>query len=694
MEKIYHSLKYFVCAAAFLILSLTVAFRAEAAETHTGSLQTNRASGVVTYKVEGLDLAADSSLKIQVKNTSTNALWEDDITLDSGNCADGVYTGIISLSDLKYDFAAYSVSAVIGEETVSLGNADFTIHTAKAGLKVTGNNGAVSRTATLTSAESAGDVLVPGTDNQVSIRIWNKNRAESTATTVGAAAALTGTKTWTIDTSKAGNYYGTWYAKAVVTNSKNWTGSYTLATAEYAVVPTATSFTTKKTTALEKKKSFGIYLKGLKNVFGIKGINFRVYNSKGKQVASIKGKAKKADGSYYYAAVTMKKLKYNLDRYTVKAVLTDKNGKTYQLGKTTSSDQRLRKGTFTVTKKKNASCSYKLSSAYVPGNFKKVEIVLYQVKSGKNKKLGTYKMKASSGKKNYSVTVHNENKGTFKVKVYGTAAWGTKYSLGSQTFKLKKSDMGKNGWYYEKYKGKKYKFYYVNNVKQTDLTKVLKLKKSSSTNINNFYIEVNRAACTVTVYMYNDETEKYDIPINTFTVCVGADVWSTAGAGSLNTKTSFTPLGNYSICTNGQSVKYTLKPMNEPDGSVVYARWATHIVGNVYFHSIAVGSQSHYALPASTYNRLGTACSAGCIRMAVADAKWIYDYASTGSKVKIVKGNKSKPGPLGKAKTIKVKAGINYDPTDPGVPDSRKKKDYKAKRISGYRTKSGKKVGY
>ena len=147
--------------------------------------------------------------------------------------------------------------------------------------------------------------------------------------------------------------------------------------------------------------------------------------------------------------------------------------------------------------------------------------------------------------------------------------------------------------------------------------------------------------------MYNDETEKYDIPINTFTVCVGADVWSTAGAGSLNTKTSFTPLGNYSICTNGQSVKYTLKPMNEPDGSVVYARWATHIVGNVYFHSIAVGSQSHYALPASTYNRLGTACSAGCIRMAVADAKWIYDYASTGSKVKIVKGNKSKPGPLG-----------------------------------------------
>lgn len=694
MKKIFGFLKYSICAAVFLTLSLMVTFHAEAATVHTGFVQTNRASGIVTYKVQGLDLTADSSLKIQVVNTSTKAVWEDDITLSSENCADGVYTGTFSLRDLKYDFGTYSVTAVIGEETVALGSVDFTIHTGKAGLKVTGNNGVAARTVTLTVAEAAGDVLVPGTDNQVSIQIWNKNRAESTATTVGAATALNGTKTWTIDTSKAGNYYGTWCAKAVVTNAKNWTGSYTLASAEYAVVPTADSFTTNKTSALEKKKSFGIYLKGLKNVFGIKEINFRLYNSAGKQVATVKGTAKKADGSYYYAAVTMKKLKYKLGRYTVRAVLTDKNGKSYQLGKTTSSDQRLKKGAFTVTKKKNASCSYKISGIYVPGGFKKVEIILYQVKSGKNKKLGTYKMKASSGKKNYSVTVKNEIKGTLQAKVYGTATWGTKYSLGSQKFKLKKSDMGKNGWYYEKYKGKKYKFFYVNNVKQTDLTKVLKLKKSSSSHTNKFYIEVNRAACVVTVYQYNDETEKYDIPVNTFTVCVGADVWSNAGAGSLNTKTSFTPLGNYSVCTNGQSVKYTLKPMNEPDGSVVYARWATHIVGNVYFHSIAVGGQSHYALPASTYNRLGTACSAGCIRMAVADAKWIYDYVSTGTRVKIVKGNKSKPGPLGKAKTIKVKGGINYDPTDPGVPDSRKKKDYKAKRISGYRTKSGKKVGY
>ena len=92
--------------------------------------------------------------------------------------------------------------------------------------------------------------------------------------------------------------------------------------------------------------------------------------------------------------------------------------------------------------------------------------------------------------------------------------------------------------------------------------------------------------------------------------------------------------------------------MHEPDGSTVYARWATHIVGNVYFHSIAVGTQSHYALPAVTYNKLGKPASAGCIRMAVADAKWIYDYTSTGNTIKIVKGSTKKPGPLGKSTTI------------------------------------------
>lgn len=683
----------FVFTALMLTLS-TMTVCTEAATTQSASLSTNRTSGVVTYTVKGLDLTVDSKLDIQAVNTTTKkSAWEKSVTLDETNCKEGIYTGTFSLEDVKYVFANYTVTIAIGETKLTAGTADLSIHTTKAALSVTGGNGSASRTAALTSKETTGGVLVPGEGNQVAIQVWNKNRAESTATTVGNAAALKGTQSWAIDVSKAGNYYGTWSAKAVVTNSK-WTGSYTLASTQYNVLPTCTSFTTKKTASLEKKKSFGIYLKGLSNTFGISSVTFQVFNSSGKQVATLTGQKKDTAGTYYYKAVSMKTLKYNLDLYKIKAVIVDNNNKTCTLTNETQANQRLKKGTVTVTKKKNAACTYKITGAYIPGNIKKIEFRIYQIKAGKKKKIGTYNAKASSNKKSYSVSVKNESKGSFQVKAYGTTAWGSKLLLDKENFNLKKSDLGKNGWYYEKYNGKKYKFYYINNVKQQDLTDILKLKKSSATNTNKFYIEINRAACVVTIYMYNEETNKYDIPVKTCTVCVGSDTSTVAGAGGLNQNSYYTPIGTYSVCTNGQSVKYSLKPMYEPNNRILYARWTTHIVGNVYFHSIAVGSQSHYALPAARYNLLGTPASAGCIRMAVADAKWIYDYTSTGNKVKIVKGNAKKPGPLGKAKTIKVKGGINYDPTDPGVPDSRKKKDYKAKRISGYMTKKGKKVGY
>ena len=135
--------------------------------------------------------------------------------------------------------------------------------------------------------------------------------------------------------------------------------------------------------------------------------------------------------------------------------------------------------------------------------------------------------------------------------------------------------------------------------------------------------------------------------------------------------------------------------MTEPDKSKVYARWTTHIVGNVYFHAIAVSKKSHTALNYKTYNKLGTPASAGCIRMTVADAKWIYDNIKTGTKVKIIKGSKNTPGPLGKPATIRIKSSkVKYDPTDPAISDSTKQKDYKECRITGYMKKNGTKVGY
>lgn len=280
------------------------------------------------------------------------------------------------------------------------------------------------------------------------------------------------------------------------------------------------------------------------------------------------------------------------------------------------------------------------------------------------------KIKGKKVGSDFSFTVNAATAGTDSNNGGGTAATGKK-----------------NGWSYEKYDGKTYKFYYENGKKLTDLTGKVSLGRLS--------MELNRAAGVVTVYAYDSETSSYCIPVKAFTVSVGRNISSNSTSKGLTLSSSFTPLGTYSVCSNGVAVKYSLKPMHEPDGSTVYARWATHVVGNVYFHAIAVGSKSHKALNYKTYNKLGSPASAGCIRMTVADAKWIYDHAGTGTAVKVVKGSSKTPGPLGKPATIKIKSSkVKYDPTDPEISDSTKAKDYKAKRISGYMKKNGTKVGY
>lgn len=693
-EKIHILRHLFTFFAVLFLFAGFTAVPANAAE-HSANVSVNRTSGVCSYTVQGLDISQTGSFTLSVAHKSTQSVaLQQNISLTSANCTNGTYTGSFSLEALNNDYDEYTVSIMIGSTTISAGTCDFSIHTNNLTMNVSGDAGEAARTVTISSSEPAGGVIIPGADKQVYVAAWPQGTDEAAAKTIALKTPFTESgMSFNVNIAQAGTSYGNWNAKLVLENSKTGT-SQTLAASTYKISPTQTSFTVKKTKALEKKKAFSVSLNGLKNAYGVKKISFRIYNSKGKKVTTVTGTKMKSDGSQYYAEIKLKKLGYLLDSYTIKAVLTDNNGKTKTLDASALADERVKTGTLSVTKKSNATCVYKLSNAYIPGNIKKVRFVLYQLNGSKKKKIQTYEVTGTAGKKTIKYQVHNEEKGKFKLRVYGYTTWGKKIFLNEETYRLRKKDMGKNGWFYEKYAGKTYKFYYVNNVKQTDLTKILNLKKSSSSNTNRLYIEVNRAASAVTIYLYNEETKKYDIPVKTCAVSVGADTWTKAGTSGLNEDSSYTPIGTYSVCTNGQSVKYTLKPMNEPDGSVLYARWATHIVGNVYFHAIAVGAQSHYSLPYYTYNRLGSPASAGCIRMTVADAKWIYDYASTGTTVKINVGNSKKPGPLGKAPVIKTTSGINYDPTDPAVPDSRKKADYKAKKISGYMTKRGKRVGY
>lgn len=189
----------------------------------------------------------------------------------------------------------------------------------------------------------------------------------------------------------------------------------------------------------------------------------------------------------------------------------------------------------------------------------------------------------------------------------------------------------KNGWYYEG----GYKFYYKNGVKQLDLDGILPKQ-------SNYYIKVNRKACTVTVYA-KDGNNGYIIPVKRFACSVGKP----------NTPT---PVGTFYT-----PAKYRWHTLMGPS----YGQYCTRITGSILFHSVAGKNMTSYNLDARDYNMLGQPASHGCVRLCVRDAKWIYDNCSLKTKVTIY--DASSPGPLGKPSTIKIPLWQTWDPTDPNI---------------------------
>lgn len=689
-----HKKKFIALPAVFMIAIVVAVFaispNAKAAQ-YSADVNADRENGVCNYTLAGIDTAQTSGMttKVTYKDESENTVTvlEQPVTFTAENCQNGQYSGSFSLSDLStYAYREYTVSFLMSDGTPveAAAKCDFSIHRDKFTLDVAGYKSKTNRTISLVNKEN--DIIIPGKDSQIQLSILKKNGKDEKK--VGTATVIpTATKSWDVDFTKYCNTYGTYYARFTVINSKLSGGSELLAQKEFNLALTYGKIGSKSTSKTEKNQTFRVFVEKVNSALVVKNVTFNIYNSAGKLVCTEKG-VHNGTSTYYYSDIPLKTINYKFGNYKIEVSVTDNAGIVRILKKTGTASVRVKTGTLTVTKLANGTAKFRLKNAYIPGNIKSVRFKVYSIKNGKRtlikKLIGVYSNKTYIANYQYMVS------GRTQVVACGYTQWNKEIKFKTKEFSVKSSEVGKNGWRYEKYAGKVYKFYYKNGEKLTDLTNVLKLKKGNK----KLKIVVNRAACCVTIYAYDSQKKDYIIPVKTCTVSVGRDTATTSGAAGLSISSSYTPLGSYSISSNGTAAKYSLKPMGEPDGSTVYARWASHVVGNVYFHAIAVGSQSHYALRASNYNKLGSAASAGCIRMTVADAKWLYDYAAVGSSVKIEKGNSKKPGPLGKAATIKIAESINYDPTDPSVPAATKKKDYKAGRISGYMTSKGKKVGY
>lgn len=66
-----------------------------------------------------------------------------------------------------------------------------------------------------------------------------------------------------------------------------------------------------------------------------------------------------------------------------------------------------------------------------------------------------------------------------------------------------------------------------------------------------------------------------------------------------------------------------------------YARYWTHIVDDIFFHSVLFNRRDADSLHGGSYGNLGSNVSHGCVRLYVEDAKWIYYYCPPGTTVKI-----------------------------------------------------------
>lgn len=161
-----------------------------------------------------------------------------------------------------------------------------------------------------------------------------------------------------------------------------------------------------------------------------------------------------------------------------------------------------------------------------------------------------------------------------------------------------------------------------------------------------YYIKVNRALCTVTVYGI-DENGEYTIPVKAFACSVGKEGDETI-------------LGEYSI--------------HEPFGTTwcymvdgTWSQYAYRIERGYMFHVVPYFEKSKDSLETLEYNKLGSPASLGCVRLTTADAKWIYDNCKAGTKTLIYDDTET-PGPLGKPETIKIPPEhewASWDPTDP-----------------------------
>ncbi len=157
-----------------------------------------------------------------------------------------------------------------------------------------------------------------------------------------------------------------------------------------------------------------------------------------------------------------------------------------------------------------------------------------------------------------------------------------------------------------------------------------------------YMLKINKQMNCLTVYAKDGENG-FIIPVKAFLTSVGDD----------------TPVGTFKT-----PEKYRWRLMIHD----LYTQYATRLGAGlpILIHSIIYDRPDPFTVWASTYNNLGIARSAGCIRLATSESKWIYDNCAIGTTVTVY--NSSDPGPFERPTILyEIPFEQTWDPTDPNV---------------------------
>ena len=199
---------------------------------------------------------------------------------------------------------------------------------------------------------------------------------------------------------------------------------------------------------------------------------------------------------------------------------------------------------------------------------------------------------------------------------------------------------------------------------QADTTKPTASSKNTSAKTrspSNQAIQTSRPVTTTTTHRGTDK--------NTYLIYVSKNAYTIAilckddqGRYSRLVKQFSTGIGRSSAQTRTGTFEITGKERWHTWLNRTYSPYQTRYSGGVWIHGPIYEAMDPNRMLPGSYNEIGTACSAGCLRTTCSAAAWIFYNCPVGTKVVVANDSKFKA-----SRPEKLPNTQTWDPTDPGA---------------------------